>query len=128
MTELVATDPQVPVGRFFAAGLESPRLKWSASRRTVQMVIVVSCGVLLLVLLRRLDHLQRRWEAAEWVADRAFLAMFGLGLLWWLLLTPSPLGLAIVAVTGFVKLLHVVTHRRVRRLEAELAAASSAEG
>lgn len=127
MTELVATDPQFHVGRFFAAGVAAPRLKWSASRRTVQMGIVISCGVALLVLLRRLDHLQRRWEAAEWVANRAFLAMFGLGLVWWLLLTPSVLGLAIVAATALVKLLHVATHRRVRRLEAELSAASSAE-
>jgi len=126
-TELVATDPQMGVGRFFAAGPAVPRLKWSASRRSVQLAIVVACGVLLLVLLRRLDHLQRRWEAAEWVAGRAFLAIFSLGLLWWLLLSPSALGLAIVTVTALVKLLHIVSHRRVRRLDAELAAASSAE-
>jgi hypothetical protein len=114
MTELLMADPQVQVGEFFDAGpaASAPGIRWSAPRRAIELILVIASGVALLLLLRRLDRLQRRWEAAEWVADRAFVAMLGLGLLWWVALSPSAMGAAIIAATGFVKLLHVAGHRR----------------
>lgn len=117
MTELLMADPQVQVGEFFKVGPTEPAVavKRSSSRRAIELALVVSTGVALLLLLRRLDRLQRRWETAEWVAGHAFLAMMGLGILWWLALSPSAMGAAILAATGLVKLLHIAGHRRAAR-------------
>lgn len=118
MTTMVASDARIPV-EFYEPLSEPVELGRSLPQLPTRIVLVLATGLSLLFLLRGLDRLHRRVEAADWMAGHAFVAMFGLGLLWWLAFSPSALGLAIMAATGFVKLLHVVAAWQMRQAEME---------
>lgn len=118
MTTMVASDARIPV-EFYEPLSEPVELGRSLPQLPTRITLVVVTGLSLLFLLRGLDRMQRRVEAADWMAGHAFVAMFGLGVLWWLAFSPSALGLAIIAATGFVKLLHVVAAWQMQQAEME---------
>jgi hypothetical protein len=120
MTELLTSGSDAAAVRFFDVPTAVPAPSLSVSRPWLVSGLAVAAGLVLLVILRKADRVQRRLETAEWVADRAFVAIVTLGTLWWLALSPSALGMLIIASAIATK-----AFRRIRRQTAPLAGARS---
>jgi hypothetical protein len=79
-------------------------------RKAVLWIAAVLWFVGSLIILRRALKLATRWRVADRLADHAAVALFGIGLAWWLFLSPSVLGLLLCGMVAASRLLP----RRVR--------------
>jgi len=77
---------------------------WQLDRWALEILGILSLGLIALAVFRRLIRL----EWGEWLSLRTTLAWVLLGMIWWIWLTPGPLGPLIVAIA----ILRAGIHRR----------------
>jgi hypothetical protein len=104
LTESILTAAMSSAEARISPNANSPR-PMILPRRPVVWIAVIVWFVSSLIVLRRALKLATRWQIADRLAEHAAVTLFAVGLLWWLFLSPSVLGLLMCILVAVSRLL-----------------------